>query len=381
MLRTNPARKTTLAAILILLLAGAALANGVEENRYKAVVLMDARTGEILYAENEHAPLPPASMVKMMTELIVLDHVAEGEITSHDEVTVSAKASRMGGSQVYLKQGEVFTVEELLMALAIHSANDAAVALAEHVAGSVPAFVELMNHRAADLGMENTVFHFVHGLPPAGGQDSDLSSAYDMALLGRELSKYPEAMEWAVMDRVPFRDGAFILTNPNPLVGKFRGLEGIKTGFTSRAGYCLTAAARQKGVRLISVVMGAETNEGRGLETTRLLARGFNMYTRLTLVAEAGEPLPEPWPVSGGKAGEVELTFADPLVVGVQKDRTADVVFSYDLPEKIPAPLLAGDVVGTAVATLDGRPLGEVPVRAASTVEKGTFWQRLFQRR
>jgi len=381
MFRTNPARSLIPAALLLLLICSVALANGIEENRYKSALLMDARTGEILYAENEHQPLPPASMVKMMTELIVLEHVAQGEITSDDPVTVSAKASKMGGSQVYLKQGETFTVEELLMALAIHSANDAAVALAEHVAGSVPAFVELMNSRAAELGMNDSTFHFVHGLPPAGGQQSDLSSAFDMALLGRELSKHPEAMEWAVMNHVPFRDGAFILTNPNPLVGKFRGLEGIKTGFTSRAGYCLTAAARQKGVRLISVVMGAHSNEDRGLETTRLMARGFNMYTRLTLVAEAGEPLPDPWPVSDGKTGDVELNFADPLIVGVQKDRTADVVFEFDLPEKIQAPLLAGDVVGTATATLDGRPLGEVTVTAAVTVEKGSFWQRLFQRR
>ncbi|MBU1073297.1 D-alanyl-D-alanine carboxypeptidase, partial [bacterium] len=273
------------APILFLVLAGllAPAAAGAEAvtGDYAAAVLMDARTGEVLFAENEHEPLPPASMVKMMTELIVLELEAEGEIGSDDQVLVSAKASKMGGSQVYLKQGESFTVHELLLALSIHSANDAAVALAEHVAGSVEAFVDLMNSRARALGMHDTRFHFVHGLPPGWRQEADLSSAYDMALLGRELSTHPEALAWAVSDQVPFRDGRFILTNPNPLVGNFRGLEGIKTGFHSQAGYCLTAAATQKGVRLISVVMGASTDENRGLETTRLLARGFDTYTKL----------------------------------------------------------------------------------------------------
>ena len=376
MVRIQAARPM-FAALLLLLIAGAIHAQQAE---YRSVLLMDALSGEVLFAENEHEALPPASMVKMMTELIVLEHIANGELNSDDPVTVSAKASRMGGSQVYLKEGEVFTVRELLMALAIQSANDAAVALAEHLAGSVVAFVELMNGRAAELGMNDTVFHFVHGLPPAGGQDSDLSSAYDMALLGREIAKHPQALEWAVMDQVPFRDGMFLLTNPNPLVGTFRGLEGIKTGYTSRAGFCLTAAASQKGVRLISVVMGAPSNAGRGRETTRLLTRGFNMFTRLTLVAEEHEPLPEPWPVAGGKQKEIALVFAEPLVVGVQKERSADVVFTYQIPAKLTAPLMAGEVVGRAAATLDGRTLGEVDVLAAATVAKGSFLQRLLHR-
>ena len=377
MFRTYTARPLFFSLLLLTLLCSISIA---QQEAYKAVLLMDARTGEVLYAENEHTPLPPASMVKMMTELIVLEHVAGGDLSADDTVTVSAKASNMGGSQVYLKHGETFTVQELLMALAIQSANDAAVALAEHLAGSVSAFVELMNTRAAELGMHDTSFHFVHGLPPAGGQQSDLSSAYDMALLGREVAKFPDALEWAMMDQVPFRDGVFLLTNPNPLVGKFRGLEGIKTGYTSQAGFCLTAAASQKGVRLISVVMGAPTNEDRGRETTRLMARGFNMYTRLTLVAEAGEPLPEAWPVAGGKEKNIVLNFSEPLIIGVQKERTADVVFEFDLPDKLAAPVMAGDEVGSATATLDGRALGEVRILAASTVEKGSFWQRLFQR-
>ena len=356
--------------------AGAAAVSG----DYKSAVLMDARTGEVLFAENEHEPLPPASMVKMMAELIVLELVAEGEIGRDDLVTVSAKASKMGGSQVYLKQGETFTVHELLLALAIHSANDASVALAEHVAGSVEAFVELMNRRAFAMGMNDTEFHFVHGLPPGWRQKADLSSAYDMALLGREISTYPEALHWAVSDQVPFRDGKFILTNPNPLVGNYRGLEGIKTGFHSQAGYCLTAAATQKGVRLISVVMGSSTNKNRGLETTRLLARGFDAYTKLTLVTATGDVCTETVAVKGGKRKRAPLAFTEPLVVGVPKDRSDEVVFRYELPERIEAPLPAGEVVGYAVAELDGYALGTINLMLTETLVKGGFWDRLFKK-
>ena len=379
-------RKDAPVAVLSLLITVACLmipfasAMGEVTGDYKAVLLMDARTGEVLYAENEHESLPPASMVKMMTELIVLELIVEGEIKSEEVVTVSAKASKMGGSQVYLKQGETFSIHDMLLALAIHSANDAAVSLAEHVAGSVDAFVELMNRRAKELGMLDTEFHFVHGLPPAWRQESDRSSAYDMALLGREISKHPIALEWAVSNLVPFRDGKFILTNPNPLVGNFRGLEGIKTGYTSHAGFCLTAAATQKGVRLISVVMGASTNEARGRETTRLLARGFAAYTKLTLVSAAGEPSDETVAIKGGKRKRAPLAFATSLVVGVQKDRSGEIEFRYELPEKIEAPIPSGEVIGRAVAMLDGYMLGSVDLVTAELVEKGGFWDRLFKK-
>jgi len=347
---------------------------------YKSVILMDATTGDILYAENENEPMPPASMVKMMTELIILEHVEIGEITYEDPVEITALASRMGGSQVYLKDGEIFSVLELLEALAIHSANDAAVALAEHVAGSVDAFVELMNIRAHDLGMNNTEFHFVHGLPPASSQDSDLSSALDMALLGRELISHEDALRWAVMDQVPFRDGAFLLTNPNPLIGKYRGLDGIKTGFHSQAGYCLTATAVQKGVRLISVVMGSSTNESRGLETTRLLSRGFNMYTRLTLVAVANDPLPDLAAVRGGQVKEVGLVYGSELVVGIRKNQSEEVRLEHRMPNKLVAPLMAGDIVGTAVAVVGDEVLGEVSILVTEHVPRGSFLQRLMNR-
>ncbi len=369
----------TLSLILALLPARPARAVDDVTGKFKSAIVMDARTGEILLAHDMHRPLPPASMVKMMTELIVLEQISEGEIDPQEMVTVSAKASRMGGSQVYLKQGEQFPVIELLKALAIQSANDAAVALAEHVAGSTEAFVEMMNARARELGMDDTEFHFPHGLPPAHGQQPDLSSAHDMALLGRALCHYPEALAWAVSDKVPFRDGKFILTNPNPLVGKLKGLEGIKTGYHSRAGFCLTAACTRKGVRLISVVMGCPTNRDRGVETTRLLARAFALYTKVTLVPAAGDTLAEPLPVRDGKTDSVPLVADAPLVVGVRKSLTDSLRLVLRVPDLLQAPVEAARPVGYALAMLNGTALDSVQVRTAGAVEKGSFWRRLFR--
>ncbi len=347
---------------------------------FKAAYVIDADTGWPLVAYHERDRRQPASMLKMMTELIVLEHVAEGDMGFEDKIKVSAKASKMGGSQVYLKQGEVFTVRELLMALAIHSANDAAVALAEHVAGSTEAFVDLMNMRARELGMEDTEFHSVHGLPPGWGQKPDLTTARDLSLLARELIKHPEALEWASTAHAPFRDGKFILTNPNKLVGKYRGLDGLKTGYTGPAGFCVTATAIQKGKRLISVVMGCSSDKARATETTRLLSYGFNAYALVEMVAKAGEPVPRPWPVSGGKRKEAALAYGAPLTVSVLRDYRDQVTLRYDLPERITAPVAAGEEVGRAEAVFEGHVLGSVPVVCTEDVQKGNWLDRLFHK-
>ncbi len=347
------------------------------EGEFTSAVVMDAETGDLLVEVRPHARHQPASMVKMMTELIVLQSIASGEIDIHDPVTVSAKASRMGGSQVYLKHGEVFTVEDLLMALAIHSANDAAVALAEHHSGTVAAFVDLMNMRAREMGMNDTEFHSVHGLPPGPGQQPDLSSAYDMALLGRALTRYPEALLWGATASAPFREGEFTLYNPNRLVGRFRGLDGIKTGFHEAAGYCVTASAVQKDRRLIAVVMGAPDDQARAREASRLLTFGFNLFTHHTLVDHQRDGL-EPLKVKDGKARQVALAYAQSLTLCVRKDQLDAVVMDQRVPEAITAPVSAGQVVGKAVAMLDGRALGEVEIVAAEDVAEGSFFEKLF---
>jgi D-alanyl-D-alanine carboxypeptidase (penicillin-binding protein 5/6) len=344
---------------------------------FTSAIVIDADTGWVLAAHDAETRRQPASMLKMMTELIVLQRIAEGDFSLADTVTVSARASVMGGSPVYLKQGERFTVEELLAALAIHSANDAAVALAEHVAGSVEAFVDLMNSEAKELGMNDSTFHSVHGLPPGRGQKPDLTTAHDLAILGRELIRYPEARTWASTKTMPFRNGEFELFNPNQLVGKYRGLDGIKTGYHSQAGFCVTASALQKGTRLISVVMGAASDRARATETTRLLSYGFSLYTSVPLV-DAGQAIDRRVKVKGGKRSDVAVAYAEPLTVNVPKVVAEQITLKPEFAASISAPLEVGDVVGQAVATLDGHPFAAVPIVATEAVEKGNWFDRLF---
>ena len=345
---------------------------------FKTAIVVDADTGAVLASKDPNQRRQPASMVKMMTELIVLDRVTSGDIALTDTVMVSGIASRMGGSQVYLKQGEKFTLEELLMALSIHSANDAAVALAQYVAGSVPAFVDLMNMKAQSLGMNDTEFHTVHGLPPGRGQQPDLTTAADLATLARAVIKHPEALRWSSTKTADFRGGTFTLYNPNHLIGIFRGLDGLKTGYHGQAGYCVTATAVQRGKRLISVVMGCSTDRARATETSRLLSYGFSLYTTVTLVAEAGQPIAEPAKVEGGKTTEVALVYGEPLAVVVPKPRQSEVALTVELLPKLEAPLEAGARVGRAVAVLDGHELASVPVLTATAVAKGNWLDRLF---
>jgi D-alanyl-D-alanine carboxypeptidase (penicillin-binding protein 5/6) len=346
---------------------------------FATAITVDAQTGDILFARNPHLQREPASMVKMMTELLVLEKIAAEQLALTDSVEVSGNSSRTGGSQVYLKEGERFTVDELLMALAIHSANDAAVALAEHVAGSTEGFVDLMNIRAQELGLSETVFRSPHGLPPGRGQLPDMSSAYDMAQLGRTLIQHPEAQRWGSTAEAPFRDGTFTLHSPNAMVGKFRGLEGIKTGYHKEAGYCVTASATRQGKRIIAVVMGASSNKSRAAEASRLLTLAFNLYTDVKLVAREKQPLDELQAIKGGKVRTVGLAFAKPLTVSVRRDQASAVTLERELPKQIKAPVTQGQAIGKAVAKLDGRVLGEVSIVAVAAVPRGNIFQRLFQ--
>jgi len=268
-------------------------------------------------------------------------------------------------------------VEELLHALAIHSANDAAVTLAEHVAGSTDAFIDLMNMRAQDMGMADTEFHTVHGLPPGWKQEPDMTTARDLAILGRELVQYPQALEWASTKTAPFRDGKFTLYNPNKLVGNYRGLDGIKTGYTASAGFCVTASAIQKGKRLISVVMGCSTDKARATETTRLLTYGFNMYKQVPVIAAAGEALPDPVAVKGGKKKKATVAYGESLTVSVPKNREGDLVIQNEISQPVQAPLTLGLEVGRAVVLLDGLELGSVPIVTMEEIAKGNWLNRL----
>lgn len=345
---------------------------------FKSAIVVDADTGMILAAHNTSDQRQPASMLKMMTELIVLEHVATGDIAFDDMITISARASNMGGSQVYLKHNTQFSVEDLLRALAIHSANDAAVSLAEHLAGSVEAFVDLMNMRAQDMGMKDTVFHSVHGLPPGWKQEPDLMTAYDLSILARELIQHPKALEWSSTQTAPFENGTFTtLYNPNKLIGKFRGLDGLKTGYTGPAGFCVTATAVQKGKRLISVVMGCSSDKARATETTRLLAYGFNAFTQVAIIPQAGVVLPEEIKIKGGKKKSTKVAYGESLTVSVPKGREGELQIVIQLPEKVEAPQKVGAKVGFAVVKLNNLELGRVPLTLTELIEKGNWWNRL----
>lgn len=368
---------------LVLLLAAAATATAADpaparvSGDFASAIVIDVNSGMILEAHREHERRPPASMLKMMTELVVLERVQAGALTLDDVVTVSGNAARVGGSQVYLKDGEQFTVRELLMALAIHSANDAATALAEHVAGSTAAFVELMNAKARDLHMNNTEFHSVHGLPPARGQRSDISTAYDMTLLARELLKHPESLEWGSMPEAPFRDGTFTLHNPNRLLGRFKGLDGLKTGYTKPAGFCVTATAEQNGLRLLSVVMGCSTNNARASETTRLLTMAFNMFEPVKVIDGPGDALPQMLAVRNGKVKSVPVTYGEALTVSVPRGRRGELVIERELNRQATAPLAAGAEVGRALVKLGDRLLGSVPIVTMQEAPRGSWFHRL----
>ncbi len=344
---------------------------------FVSAIVVDVNTGLIIEAHREHERRPPASMLKMMTELLVLEAAGRGELSLADTVTVSANASNVGGSQVYLKAGEKFTVHDLLMALCIHSANDAATALAEHVAGSTTAFVERMNARARELNMTDSEFHSVHGLPPARGQQSDISTAYDMTLLGREVIKHPEALQFGSTATAPFRGGTFTLHNPNRLIGKFEGLDGLKTGYTKPAGFCVTATAMRNGQRLLSCVMGCSTNNARASETNRLLTHGFGMYEPVKVIDGPGAALPVMLAVKDGQVSQVPVTYGEALTVSVPKGRRGDLVIANDITRQAQAPLAAGAEVGHAMVKLGDRLLGTVPIVTMQETPRGNWFHRL----
>lgn len=283
----------------------------VSRNPYLSAIVTDAATGAVLFEDNADARGFPASITKLMTFFVVMERVEAGQVSLETPVTVSAEAARTGGSQVYLKQGEVFTVDELLYALMIQSANDAAVALAYHAAGSREAFVELMNAKARALGMTNTTFHSPHGLPPGKGQLPDTTTARDLAILSRELIRHGKVLRYSAVKERPFREVAaepFIMRNHNGLLSAFPGCDGLKTGFFSAGGFSLAATAERNGRRIIAVVLGSEQRVTRDVKARELLERGFAALPAAGPAVVKTGPTPAVVP---GKPGEVPTVKTD----------------------------------------------------------------------
>ncbi len=342
---------------------------------YTSAILVEPETGTILFEKDAHIPLPPASMVKMMTALIVMEKVRDGALKLDEKVTASRWASQMGGSQVYLKEGEVLTVEELLKAIMIHSANDATAALAEHVAGYSDAFVDLMNQRAESLGLKETKYHSVHGLPAEPGQEDDVMSAADLATLGREIMKFPKIVELVAKSQDPFRDGAFTLVNPNHLLRTFPGADGIKTGFHNKAGFCVTGSAMRGDLRLIVVVMGSATKTECFKNATQLLNQGF--ATNRMLVPVKGQVVLEGKDVKvrGGVVGTVPIVAKQDVKILVKKGEEKKVRVAVNVPDRVGAPIAVGQAVGEIVVTFDGAEVGKTQVLAVNEVQSTWWWR------
>ena len=343
---------------------------------YAAALLLEAESGTVLFAHHPDRQRSPASTQKLVLKLVVLEMVKAGEISLEDSVWVSRRAARTGGSQVFLKQGEVFTLRDLMEAAAISSANDACVAIAEHVSGSTTGFVRLMNERARSLGMHDTRVVNVHGLDNTPRGKGNLSTAHDLSKVARELILgHPETLEWSSTRRKPFRNGNFTLRATNKLLGRFRGLDGLKTGYTRRAGSCLVSTAMRHDMRLISVILGASSSRARNRETHRLLTWGFENFSRVPIV-ETGELMGKV-ALNWGIEPEVRVLAQDTIVAVLTPEQEKQLVHHLELPEEFPAPVAAGTEMGKLRVSLGDSLLAVVPIHAEKSIDRMGLWDKL----
>lgn len=339
----------------------------------KGAVLIDADTGEVLFQQDCHEELPLASVTKVMTMLLVMEAVDEGKITLEDEVTISERAASMGGSQMYMEFGETHTVEELMRGVAMASANDGCVALAEYVAGSEEIFVERMNEKAKELGMRDSHFCNTNGLPVA----DHYSSAYDIALMSKELYQYEETHEWfttwqsSITVGLPGKEKEFGLTNTNKLIKQYQGCNGIKTGFTTDAGYCLSASATREDTHLIAVALGCETSQIRNTEVSKLLDYGFANF-ETCVIAEKGQAIEE-IRVENGQPQTLRAVTADRITCLTEKGGKGDISSKAKIDEKVHLPLKKGDKVGVLNVYQGDEKIAEYSLVAEISVEKASF--------
>ena len=336
----------------------------------KSAVLMDLATGTVLFEQNANEPLAPASVTKVMTMLLVMEAIDSGKIRWEDPVTTSEAAAAKGGSQIYLKEGETMTVTEMLKSVAVSSANDCACALAEHIAGSEEAFVQQMNRRAQELGMENTHFVNCTGLDDSEEARQHRTSAMDIARMSRQLLKYhPDIQKFTTIWMDTVRDGAFGLSNTNKLIRFYDGATGLKTGFTSGAGYCLSASAQREGLGLIAVVMGAESSKIRFQSCKTMLDHGFANYALIRPdLCDVGQV-----PVVLGKETAVSPKMAQDGTLLIDKAQRSTVVTDVRLEDSVTAPVRPGQPLGTLTLRAGDQILQQIPLVAAEGVERLGF--------
>ena len=339
----------------------------------KSALLMDAATGTILYEQNAHEKLAPASVTKVMTMLLVMEAIDAGRIGWDDMVTASEAAAAKGGSQIYLKVGETMSVTDMIKSIAVSSANDCACAMAEHIAGSEAAFVEAMNGRAKELGMNDTNFVNCTGLDDDPNAAEHLTSAHDIAIMSRELLvNHPDIKKFTTIWMDTVRNGTFGLSNTNKLVRFYSGATGLKTGFTSNAGYCLSASALRDGMELIAVVMGSETSADRFTACKQLLDYGFANYALVSPERQDGQV-----GVKLGTAGSVKaIPMEDPKLL-IDKSQSGQVTTEITLEESVTAPVSRGQRLGTMTVKAGEQVLSQIPLVAQEPVPKLT-WGQMF---
>ena len=329
-----------------------------------SAILMEKQSGQIIYEKNAHEKMSPASVTKVMTMLLIVEAIDRGEIALSDMVTASTRASTFGGSCVYLKEGEKMSVEEMLKCIAVVSANDCAVAMAEHMCGTEQSFVDKMNARAVELGLENTNFKNCTGL----FEDPEhYTTAYDIAVMSRELIKHEMIKAYTTIWMDTIRNGEFGLSSTNKLVYYYEGCTGLKTGYTNTAMYCISATAQREGVEYIAVIMHAESSDSRNNDAKTLLSYGFANYALCPL--RASFPL-APVSVDLGKVNSVQPVYDGPEAMLMTKAGSAGVEYSVEIPETVCAPISAGDKLGVLTASLDGEVLAQVPIVAESSVPR-----------
>ena len=343
----------------------------------RSAVLMDADSGKVLFAQSAEQELPPASVTKVMTMLLVLEGVEQGRISLEDVVTVSENAASMGGSQMYLEPGEQHTVEELLMGVAMVSANDGCVALAEHLCGSVEIFVEKMNFRAKELGMKNSNFVNTNGLPA----ENHYSSAFDIAVMTSELLQHESSHEWLTKKQaivkigLPGKEKDFELINSNKLLYQYEGALGVKTGFTQDAMFCLSGAAERDGMRLVAVVLGADTSTIRFDETKKLLDYGFANYENY-IIAKKGESQKK-YRVEKATPENVRAVPEKDCAVLIKKGESESIKTKVEMKSNIKAPVKKGKQIGEIVVYQKGVEIDRFPLVADKALRKATLWERL----
>ena len=338
----------------------------------KSAVLMDYNTGTVLYAKNENEALPPASVTKVMTLLLIMEAIESGKLSLDDNITVSENAASMGGSQVYLEVGESMRADELIKCVVIASANDAAVALAEAVAGSEGAFVSLMNKRANELGMKNSSFENVTGL------DDDtvnhLTSAFDIAIMSRELMKHKKIFEYSTLWMDSIRNGEFGLTNTNRLIRFYNGATGLKTGSTSKAGFCISATAERDGLHLIAVIMGSATRDERNNAAKALLDYGFANYS----VFSADSGCAGEIKVYGGNDTTLKGIY-DKTEFLVTKGNEKQIKTEFSLPQELTAPIGKGTKIGEVSFKLGEETVHKCDIISDRDIEKISFGKQLLR--